>query len=160
VIGKRTSKNHLNKFLKYLNKEDSVKYPYVTYDNSDIPVDFWVHDVLGKFACYLVDIAKINKFNTAVTYCSCLKSILLDDYPTLQSYSGATRDTKWYARMGITLKDRYQKRCVEEGTKLVNNDPEMSKEDLEILCKLLLAKGSRSSCESRGGHSITILLYR
>ena len=48
------------------------------------------------------------------------------------------------------MKEKYEKRCIEEGTNLVNPDPDMTKEDLEILCKLLLEKGTAQAMEARG----------
>ena len=147
---KRTTKNHLNKYLSYLNKLNNTIHIFCIYDKNVIPVDYWSHEILGKFGSYLIDIQKIKMYNTCLTYCRTLKIILTEDYPNLKSYDGTKQDEKWYTKLCNKLKEQYEKRCIEEGTNLVNPDPDMTKEDLEILCKLLLEKGTTQSMEARG----------
>ena len=60
-----------------------------------IPVDYWSHEILGKFGSYLIDIQKIKMYNTCLTYCRTLKIILTEDYPNLISYDGTKQDEKW-----------------------------------------------------------------
>ena len=66
---KRTTLNHLNKFLSYLNASvDSVSHPYKQYNKIFIPIEYWTHDVVGKFPSYLIDVAKIKNYNPCILY--------------------------------------------------------------------------------------------
>ena len=78
-----------------------------------------------------------------------MNSVLLDDYPDLKIYSGTQFNERWYKRIRDITKQRFELKCLDDGTDLINSDPEMTKTDLDILNRLLLGKGSVSASEHR-----------
>ena len=68
---KRTTMNHMSKYLKYLNSNHgNGLHPYLLYDKNIIPISYWTHDVVGKFPSYLMEVSKIPMYNTCVSYIS------------------------------------------------------------------------------------------
>jgi hypothetical protein len=80
----QTALKHFNKYLV------DQGYAFQSYE-AMIMSDF-TQDLVGKFADYLMSVAKIKTHDTALNYLSNIKTKILADFPSLPSMT----DEGWY----------------------------------------------------------------
>ena len=142
----KTASNHFNKFLIYLNIENSALCPYEKY-SSMIPTKFIVEN-FGKFGDYLFSVAKIPKLNSAMGYMNKMKVFIAEDRvydATVGAYFKSTKFKRVIQKI-ITL---YYDKSLEDDTNVVDEAPSMLPEDLQIISQCLIKADCRRAREDR-----------
>jgi hypothetical protein len=143
----KTAVGHLDRYLVYLNQLDSDANPFTSYAAQPIPVEYFTKDFYGKFADYLMKIAKIKKMETALGYLGKLKNFLVDEYdPVILPFLvGGV----FFTRLRFRTTSFYVNKCAKSGENLSDKAKPMTFQDLQIINRILIDNNTPDSNESR-----------
>ena len=146
--GENTSINHFNRFLTHQHLPLIGEWSNLT--EAELK-ELYNQDLIGKFATYLIQVAKIPKRSSTAGYLSHVKTALARQYPEV---TARTFNESWYKSLRGKVKGVYIQQALATGGKMSDSAPRIRVCDILIMATILFQQNNYKS-----NHNRALLIY-